>query len=74
MNPPVAPSLLSTDPFGLSTPVPFPQGGNGSLGLAMAILFSPLIAVGAFSVSTLARVVPQAADGKDFFPKDTLPF
>lgn len=48
--------------------------GNGKLGLAMAVLFSPLIAVGAFSVSTLLRVIPQAADGKDFFPKDEIPF
>ena len=40
----------------------------------MAVLFSPLIAVGAFSFSTLLRVVPQAAEGKDFFPKDEIPF
>ena len=50
-----------------------PQG-QGKLGFAMAILFSPLIAVAGLSLQTLLRVVPQAAEGKDFFPKDTMPF
>lgn len=50
-----------------------PQG-QGKLGLAMAILFSPLIAVAGLSLQTLLRVVPQAAEGKDFFPKDTMDF
>ena len=50
-----------------------PQG-QGKLGLAMAILFSPLLAVAGLSLQTLLRVVPQAAEGKDFFPKDTMPF
>lgn len=50
------------------------QGVNASLGLALIVLFSPLLAVGLFSLKTLTRVVPQAAQGKDFFPKDTLPF
>jgi hypothetical protein len=40
----------------------------------MIVLFSPLLAVAAVSLQTLARVVPQAAEGKDFFPKDTMPF
>ena len=48
--------------------------GQGKLGFAMAILFSPLIAVAGLSLQTLLRVVPQAAEGKDFFPKDTMPF
>ena len=50
-----------------------PQG-QGKLGFAMAILFSPLLAVAGLSLQTLLRVVPQAAEGKDFFPKDTMPF
>jgi hypothetical protein len=57
---------------------PKPAGGEvtigGGLGPIMLVLFSPLIAVGAFSVQTLLRVVPQAAEGKEFFPKDTMPF
>lgn len=48
--------------------------GSGALGLAMVVLFSPLLAVGALSVQTLLRVIPQAAEGKDFFPKDTMDF
>lgn len=48
--------------------------GQGKLGFAMAILFSPLLAVAGLSLQTLLRVVPQAAEGKDFFPKDTMPF
>ena len=48
--------------------------GQGKLGLAMAILFSPLLAVAGLSLQTLLRVVPQAAEGKDFFPKDTMDF
>lgn len=50
------------------------EGGVPILGLAMGLLFSPLILIGGFSLKTLLRVVPQAAEGKDFFPKDTLPF
>ena len=50
-----------------------PQG-QGKLGFAMAILFSPLLAVAGLSLQTLLRVVPQAAEGKDFFPKDTMDF
>ena len=50
------------------------EGPNPILGGAMLILFSPLLAVAAISAQTLARVVPQAADGKDFFTKDTMPF
>lgn len=57
-----------------AAPAPSPGGGNPALGLAMAVLFSPLAAVGVFSLKTLTRVVPQAAEGKDFFPKDTMPF
>ena len=57
---------------------PKPAGGEvsigGGLGPIMLVLFSPLIAVGAFSVQTLLRVIPQAKDGKEFFPKDTMPF
>lgn len=48
--------------------------GSGSLGLAMVVLFSPLLAVAGLSVQTLLRVIPQAAEGKDFFPKDTMDF
>ena len=40
----------------------------------MAILFSPLLAVAGLSVQTLLRVIPQAAQGKDFFPKDSMDF
>ena len=57
---------------------PKPAGGEvsigGGLGPIMLVLFSPLIAVGAFSVQTLLRVITQAKDGKEFFPKDTMPF
>lgn len=56
----------------LSTP--FSPQGQGKLGLAMAILFSPLLAVAGLSVQTLLRVIPQAAEGKDFFPKDSMDF
>jgi hypothetical protein len=48
--------------------------GQGKLGFAMAILFSPLLAVAGLSVQTLLRVIPQAAEGKDFFPKDSMDF
>ena len=61
---------ILTPPPSLS---PSPQG-SGSLGLAMVVLFSPLLAVAGLSVQTLLRVIPQAAEGKDFFPKDTMDF
>ena len=44
------------------------------LGAAMVLLFSPLAVVAAISLQTLGRVIPQAAEGKEFFPKDTMPF
>jgi len=61
-------------PAAPAAPVAAKEPPNYKLGLAMAVLFSPLLAVGAFSIYTLVRVVPQAVGGKDFFTKDTLPF
>ena len=50
------------------------EATSPALGAAMLILFSPLAVVAAISLQTLGRVIPQAAEGKDFFPKDTMPF
>ena len=60
-------------PF-LSSQTRFHTQGEGFLGVAMLALFSPLAVVAVFSVQTLLRVIPQAAEGKEFFPKDTMPF
>lgn len=50
------------------------EATSPALGAAMLVLFSPLAVVAAISLQTLGRVIPQAAEGKDFFPKDTMPF
>ena len=60
---PTRPSLFS-NAGGVQKAAPG-EGPNPILGGAMLILFSPLLAVAAISAQTLARVVPQAADGKD---------
>ena len=65
-------SQLKPDPSPL--PSPSRPQGSGSLGIAMVVLFSPLLAVAGLSLQTLLRVVPQAAEGKDFFPKDPMDF
>ena len=64
---------LTSNPT-LPLPSPSRPQGSGSLGIAMVVLFSPLLAVAGLSLQTLLRVVPQAAEGKDFFPKDTMDF
>ena len=48
--------------------------GPGQARPAMCHLFSPLLAVAGLSLQTLLRVVPRAAEGQDFFPKDTMDF
>jgi hypothetical protein len=59
---------------GAAAPASTYSEGSSILIPALLVLFSPLLIVAAISLQTLIRVVPQAAGGKDFFPKDNIPF